>query len=513
MPGNAPRDWSRVRASAPNSWRLRGELRCARAPHVGPRGSSTKPSNTSPGLVPPRACCDYEGESSTLWAIRNGPLICSSRRSTWPPSPACACGPLAEGLYAAMYTGRLDQVARMAELTELHHDPDKPVEQFLALHARGAAAALSDEPEVARPLMDRARELLAAGLLEQEPALILSAVNIELFDPVGQDVPADVLSTVDRMRSAGDLTWLPRIVRLIALREFAKGRWPEAQSWLEEAEIVSRMSGQSTQLAEALLSGAELDAAQGRTQRCLDRLDEVGRLIGDLEIRFLDQMTGWVRALNLMTQGRDAEAAIAISGLRLDSNILPVLVELRLRTSGPSAITELLTSRPGVTEAARRLGQALAATDEATGASALAASAGVLGAPLEEAVRRTWAGERYRRAGQRTLAREQLRRAHNIFAGLGASPWVDRVEQELRASGATLRRGPDASELTPSEHRIAAMVAGGRSNKEVASALYLSPKTVEFHLSRIYRKLGVANRTALVAALQRHGEGPSMVRL
>lgn len=83
--------------------------------------------------------------------------------------------------------------------------------------------------------------------------------------------------------------------------------------------------------------------------------------------------------------------------------------------------------------------------------------------------------------------------------------WSERVVAELRASGATLRRDPSGRELTPGERRIAGLVAEGHSNKEVATLLHLSPKTVEFHLGRVYRKVGVSNRTALARALREHG--------
>ena len=77
-----------------------------------------------------------------------------------------------------------------------------------------------------------------------------------------------------------------------------------------------------------------------------------------------------------------------------------------------------------------------------------------------------------------------------------------RAREELRASGATLRRRDQGDALTPSERRIAELAAEGRSNKEVATALFLSPKTVEFHLGNAYRKLGVGNRTELAVRLR-----------
>jgi DNA-binding CsgD family transcriptional regulator len=86
------------------------------------------------------------------------------------------------------------------------------------------------------------------------------------------------------------------------------------------------------------------------------------------------------------------------------------------------------------------------------------------------------------------------------FAELGAAPWQERAHDELRASGRRLRprETGDRDRLTPREAQIAGQVAEGKSNREVAEALYLTPKTVEFHLTRVYRKLGVRSRSELV---------------
>jgi len=107
-----------------------------------------------------------------------------------------------------------------------------------------------------------------------------------------------------------------------------------------------------------------------------------------------------------------------------------------------------------------------------------------------------------RRLGRRVEARVQLRGAETGFSALGATPWLAKAQDELRASGATLRtRAEPADALTASETRVARAVAEGLSNKEIAAALFLSGKTVEFHLSRIYRKLGVRGRSDLVRVL------------
>ena len=109
-------------------------------------------------------------------------------------------------------------------------------------------------------------------------------------------------------------------------------------------------------------------------------------------------------------------------------------------------------------------------------------------------------GERLRRAGRRKESRERLREANAVFEELEAKPWAERARRELRASGERLRRATadPGDELTPQERQVALQVAEGRSNKEVAAVLFLSPKTVEFHLSRIYRKLDLSSRAELI---------------
>ena len=115
-------------------------------------------------------------------------------------------------------------------------------------------------------------------------------------------------------------------------------------------------------------------------------------------------------------------------------------------------------------------------------------------------------GERLRRAQRRRDARVQLRAAAEIFDRLDARPWAERARAELRASGETLARGGDGGEqLTPQELQIALLVSEGRTNAEVGRAVFLSTRTVEFHLSRTYRKLGVASRTELTRKLATAG--------
>jgi DNA-binding NarL/FixJ family response regulator len=110
-------------------------------------------------------------------------------------------------------------------------------------------------------------------------------------------------------------------------------------------------------------------------------------------------------------------------------------------------------------------------------------------------------GRRLHRARRRAEARDRLREARHGFEQLGAGAWAGQAEAELRAAGAHRRREPDDSALTPQELRVAAAVQRGASVRDIAADLFLSPKTVEFHLRQIYLKLGVHSRTQLIAAL------------
>jgi DNA-binding CsgD family transcriptional regulator len=124
-------------------------------------------------------------------------------------------------------------------------------------------------------------------------------------------------------------------------------------------------------------------------------------------------------------------------------------------------------------------------------------------AKLEQAKARTELGAALRRANHRARARDQLRRAVELATICGASPLAARAESELLATGARPRRIAlsGLESLTPSERRVAEMAAEGPTNREIAQALFVTPKTVEVHLSSVYRKLGIGSRSQLAGAL------------
>jgi DNA-binding CsgD family transcriptional regulator len=111
-------------------------------------------------------------------------------------------------------------------------------------------------------------------------------------------------------------------------------------------------------------------------------------------------------------------------------------------------------------------------------------------------------GEWLRREGRRIDSREQLRIAHELFTGMGAHGFAERARRELLATGETARKRVDETrgDLTAQEAQIARMAADGHTNPEIGARLFISPRTVEWHLRKIYPKLGVSSRRELRSA-------------
>ncbi len=114
-------------------------------------------------------------------------------------------------------------------------------------------------------------------------------------------------------------------------------------------------------------------------------------------------------------------------------------------------------------------------------------------------------GQTLRRAGKRRAADTVISSARDLYASLGATTYVERCDRELKAGGINMARGQrDTIDLTPQEEAVTTLVARGLSNREVAAELFISTKTVQYHLTRIYAKLGVRSRTELAADARIH---------
>jgi DNA-binding CsgD family transcriptional regulator len=112
-------------------------------------------------------------------------------------------------------------------------------------------------------------------------------------------------------------------------------------------------------------------------------------------------------------------------------------------------------------------------------------------------------GEWLRRQRRRVEAREQLRRAHDMLAGMGVDAFAERARRELLATGATARKrtAETRDELTPQESQIAQLARDGLSNPEIATRLFISPRTVQYHLRKVFAKLDISSRSQLEGVL------------
>jgi DNA-binding CsgD family transcriptional regulator len=190
----------------------------------------------------------------------------------------------------------------------------------------------------------------------------------------------------------------------------------------------------------------------------------------------------------------------------------PDLIETYVRTGRADDAVRVLERFSGEAEATGRTwalaaaarGRGLLAPDdafEAEFAEALTRHAETT-EPFELARTQLSLGERRRRTGRRADARAPLRAALAAFERLGAVPWAERARSELRAAGETVHeQARPIGDLTPHELKVALVVARGATNKEAAAELFLSPKTIDYHLGHVYRKLGVRSRTQLARLL------------
>jgi DNA-binding CsgD family transcriptional regulator len=125
---------------------------------------------------------------------------------------------------------------------------------------------------------------------------------------------------------------------------------------------------------------------------------------------------------------------------------------------------------------------------------------GVTLSPFLQARTELLYGEWLRRERQKREACRHLRRAADLFHQVGAPPWEERAEAELRATGETARRRDPSTldQLTPQELQIAGLVASGMTNRQIAAQLYVSPRTIDYHLRKVFSKLALSSRSELV---------------
>ena len=374
----------------------------------------------------------------------------------------------------------------------------------------GAMLADGSGGELLRGAVERADELAEAAEF-----LWASAAASYLGEA---DAAAELAGRAGRVaRVSGMAGQLPVVLEYLSTAERLKGRPAESAAIAEEGLALAREAGYRNSEAAHLANLAVVAALRGEEEACRRYGEQALAIAVPHRVGLRVGVAAYALALLDLGLGRFAAAHDRF---------------MAITRAGPGAghPTVVWRTTPDRVEAAVAAGEIEAAREALAGLERWAAEArtpesralrlrcrGLLdgdAADFEEALRlhqepfegaRTAMlyGERLRRTQEPGKARGHLRAALETFQRLGAEPWARRALDELRAAGeAAERPASDAwAALTPQELRIARLVAEGASSKEVAVRLFLSPRTVEYHLYKIYPKLGITSRTELARLL------------
>ena len=325
-------------------------------------------------------------------------------------------------------------------------------------------------------------------------------------------------------RERSSIGELPLLLWHLGRDEATTNRWARAEATYSEAIQLAKETGQSTDLAMAAAGLAWLQARQGREAACRTNADlaqEIGSArqvnlalvwvllaLGDLELG-LGKPDAAVRRF---AAADDLMAALGVADVDLSPAPDWVDALLRLgRHDDAAAFAERFAVQAAAkgqpwscARAERALGLA-GSDDELDGhfTAALQWHAQTLDT-FESARTQLAYGARLRRARRRVDARPQLRNALATFQELGAEPWGERAAVELEATGEVARRRDltGLETLTPQELQIALLLVDGRTTREAAAAMFLSPKTVEYHLRKVYTKLRIRSRAELAESIK-----------
>jgi DNA-binding CsgD family transcriptional regulator len=400
--------------------------------------------------------------------------------------------------------------------------------ELLAWALLANALILTGEAAEGHPLLMRCQSLVGERELPLRAYQLIQFAGVSLLCVEEYDIARDLLArVVDQARARSAPAILPYALVGLTELDYRTGNWAAAYAAAAEAHRLATETGQTSALPFSLIGLARVEAPQGRREECeahvrrgVEAADAAGAgsagILGDAILGLLNLGLGDAeRAIvHFEEVGRTMEA----KGL-LEPALVPWepnLIEAYVRVGRRDDAEQTVAAFGERAERAERT-MALAAAARCRG---LLADEGFEEAfedalawhertptPFERARTELCLGERRRRARHPSDAREPLRAALETFERLGATPWAERARSELRASGETTRRrDPSAAQqLTPQELQVALMVAQGATNREAGAALFLSPKTIEAHLSRVYRKLNVRSRTELASLLA--GEG------
>ena len=438
--------------------------------------------------------------------------------------PALAREMYLEALGAAMYAGRADadsgveHVAEAALAAPVAPAPPRAIDLVLD----GLARRCTEGPGAAVPPLRLALQAVMTEDLDGHEAvmhwLLLSPIvqSMTVFE-LWDDEAFDALSTraVQLARDSGALAMLPvALVYRSGVHVFA-GDLAAAKAHVEEADAIALATGNPTLMYAWLLVGAwrgvepevmgfidaGLDDASGRSEgRVIALAGYASAVLNNGLCRYEAAMDGARRASD--------DGQFGYSGAAL-----PELVEAAIRSGEPEVARAALhrlqepARAAGTDWALGVLARSHALTTDGEDADALYREAierlERTRVRIELARARLLYGEWLRREGRRVDAREQLRAAHEMFSVAGAEAFAERARRELSATGETVSRrtAETRDHLTPQEAQIARLAADGATNPEIGAQLFISPRTVEYHLRKVFTKLDVSSRRELRGAL------------
>ena len=446
-----------------------------------------------------------------------------------PIDPAAAAAMLADAALLAGVSGQLSAGApAVMRAAAVLPDNATPMIRCRVHALSGISVALTGAAGDARESLDEAGRLLAE-IDSLSPGTQSAVLGLHARICTGQErvLQAEIARLIEMARKADTFGLLPYLLGVSADVSYRVGAWESAGDELASVGLADEY-GQRGILPFCLVISGRLHAARGDTAQARDELErgiaialEVGSAMvidwGRAALGFLELGIGQAEAA--IAELEQVEASAAKSGLEDPTFVpwAPDLVEAYLRAGREADAEQATASLTGRAErasvalplafAARCRGLVAEKGFESHFDEALAQHDRA-DAPFEAARTLLAYGSRLHRARRRVDGRKRLRAALETFEQLGAGPWIERTNAELRAAGA-IRREPvgDPDELSAQEVRVAMAVAEGATNKQVAAGLFLSPKTIDFHLGRVYRKLGIHSRTELAALVAKGALG------
>nr|WP_281386739.1 helix-turn-helix transcriptional regulator [Jiangella mangrovi] len=444
-------------------------------------------------------------------------LLVTAARRLEPIDTGRARATYTDALLAAIFAGRLAgsggsvlEVARAAGAAPRPQHPSRVPDLLL----EGTAAGLHTGYAAGVPALRRALAGFPTDLTAGEQLRLMYLANItavRLWD----DEQWELLSAryLDLVRGTGALGELPLAITARAPALLLAGDLTGAAALTDELEAVKEATGSGI----APYGAMGLAALRGDTAEAADlvaaTIDDATRRGEGIGLVF----TGWAEALLYNGLGRFDEALAA--GLRATAYdedlaglnwVLPELIEAAARcgtTAVASGACAQLAEMADATRTDWSLGtqaraQALLSTGEAAERLYREAVArfGRTRLRVDLARAHLLYGEWLRRERRRREAREQLRRAHDLFESMGATAFAERAWRELLATGVSARKRTVAErpeDLTAQETQIAVLARDGLSNPEIGTRLFLSPHTVQYHLRKVFAKLDVTSRSQL----------------